>query len=415
MADNSDFTHLHAHGEYSMLDGVGTIEHVVPIAKKIGFRALAQTDHGNVSGCLKFAKECKKNEIKPIVGCELYLTDDVDYRKAKDVKADREDLYHTIALAKDWTGFQSLMALLTKAHSKQGFYYKPRVGWADLYQLKNCVVTSACIGGPFKHVNWKTKISEYREAFGEDFYIEIQPHNIPEQYDLNRRALEMSLHTGAKLVASNDFHYAQSEDCHAQEALLGIRNKQTVTSDDKWDFTPGLYMRTYQEMLDSFAVLQAGQGGSNVTGELAAWALQNTAEIVEKCEFKIPKFEVGLPDVDTSELGTSDPDVALVELCIRGWKRRFPDVELVSPAGKPYFDRFQKEVGIIQKLNFSKYFLLVWDIYRFCNRKGIFYGPGRGSGAGSLVCYLLGITNADPLEYGLIFERFINPERIDPT
>jgi len=252
MPDNSDFTHLHAHGEYSLLDGVGTVEHVVGVAKQKGFRALAQTDHGNVSGALKFAKECKKQAIKPIVGCEIYVTDDVAYRKPEGIKMARESLYHTIVIAKNWDGLVSLMRLLTKGHSEAGFYYKPRVGWNDVYELKNCIVTSACVSGPFKHPEWKQKIKSYREAFGEDFYIEIQPHNFDLQYELNRKAVEMSLETGAKILATNDFHYANSDDCHAQEALLAIRNGQTQSAEDKWEMSSGLYMKTYAEMMDLY-------------------------------------------------------------------------------------------------------------------------------------------------------------------
>lgn len=415
MADNTDFTHLHAHGEYSMLDGVGTIEHVIGAAKEKGFTALAQTDHGNVSGALKFAKECKKSGIKPIIGCELYIVDDPSWRKPEGVK-ESEKRYHTIALAKDWNGFTSLLKLLTKAHSAKGFYYKPRVGWDDLFELKGCVVTSACVSGPFKHPQWEQKLKNYKDAFGEDFYLEVQPHAFQEQYDLNRRALATSKNLNAKLLATNDFHYANHDDCNAQEALLAIRGgtdqHKTQSSDDKWEMTPGLYMKNFDEMVESFKVLQGGIAGSPIVENIAHSALLNTKEVVEKCNFAVPKFDVVMPDVNTSDLGTSDPDDALLILCSKGWEKRFGFGFGDSPNGV-YEARLQKELSLIYRLKFSKYFLLVWDIYRFCNKNDIAYGPGRGSGGGSLVCYLLGITNADPIHYGLIFERFINPERID--
>lgn len=415
MADNTDFTHLHAHGEYSMLDGIGTIEHVISTAKEKGFSALAQTDHGNVSGALKFAKECKKNGIKPLVGCELYIVDDPSWRKPEGIK-ESEKRYHTIALAKDWNGFTSLLKLLTKAHSKDNFYYKPRVGWDDLFALKDCVVTSACVSGPFKHPQWEQKIKQYKETFGEDFYLEVQPHDFHEQHQLNRRAVEVSKQTNVKLLATNDFHYANHDDCQAQEALLAIRGKstqhKTESSDDKWEMTPGLYMKNHQEMVDSFKVLQGGIAGSPLTDSLVQKALLNTKEVVEKCNFAVPKLDVVMPDVNTSDLGTSDPDEALLILCSKGWEKRFGFTFGDSPNGV-YEARLEKELSLIYRLKFSKYFLLVWDIYRFCQKNDIFYGPGRGSGGGSLVCYLLGITNADPIHYGLIFERFINPERID--
>jgi DNA polymerase-3 subunit alpha len=411
MADNSDFVHLHAHGEFSMLDGVGTIDHVVGVAKQKGFRALAQTDHGNVSGALKFHKECSKQGIKAIVGCEIYVVDDPSWRKPEGVKQ-KEERYHTIVLAKNWDGFISLQRLITKAHSQLGFYYKPRVSWQDVYDLKNCVVTTACVGGPFKHPEWQSKVAAYNDAFGEDFYCEIQPHNIDGglQNENNRKAVESAKRFGRKLLATNDFHYANSEDCAAQAALLAIRNKQTESSDDQWDFTPGLYMRSFDEMVDAFKLLQTK--GSVVSEQMARSALLTSVEITEKCQFSIPKFDICLPDVDTSEVGTLDPNNALMLLCGKGWKNRFA-FEATSKEGEVYFKRLNHELKLIFQLNFAKYFLLVWDLYRFCNKAAIAYGPGRGSGAGSLVCYLLGITNADPLQYGLIFERFINPERID--
>lgn len=417
MADNSDFSHLHTHGEYSMLDGVGTIDHVVKVARQKGFSAIAQTEHGNVSGAIKFIKECNQkkdkkgnplNPIKPIVGCEIYVVDDPTWRKPEGVKQ-TEERYHTIVLAKDWEGMVSLMGLLTKAYSETGFYYKPRVGWNDVADLKNCIVTTACVGGPLKHENWKDKVALYNEAFKEDFYLEIQAHNFPEQYENNRKAMEAALYTGRKFIVSNDFHYPNQEDCHAQSCLLAIRDKKTESSDNKWDFTPGLYMKGYDEMMAAFDVLRGG-GNSVITPELAHQGIITTKEIVEKCNIVVPKFEVELPMVDTSELGTDDPDKALYELCMRGWPKRFANKQIDTPK---YIARLKKELEAIWRLKFSKYFLLVWDLYRYCNKVGISYGPGRGSGAGSLVCYLLGITNADPLVYDLIFERFINPERVD--
>src|SRR5579872_5824514 len=173
MADNSDYTHLHGHFEFSCLDGVGRVENVVAAAKTKGFRALAQTDHGTVSGALKFYKECKKQGIKPITGVELYIVDDPTWRKPEGIKQ-TEQRYHTIAIAKNWNGFMSLQHLLTKAHSETGFYFKPRVNFEELYQLKDCVVTTACVSGPLKHPDWQNKIAAYNDAFGEDFYFEIQ-------------------------------------------------------------------------------------------------------------------------------------------------------------------------------------------------------------------------------------------------
>jgi DNA polymerase-3 subunit alpha len=411
MADNSDFVHLHSHGEFSMLDGVGTIEHVTGVAKEKGFRALAQTDHGNVSGALKFYEQCKKLDIKAVVGCEIYIVDDPAWRKPEGVKQ-KEERYHTVVLAKNWDGFVSLQRLLTKAHSELGFYYKPRVGWQDVYELKNCVVTTACVSGPFKHPDWEQRIAEYNDAFGEDFYCEIQPHNLDRdiQNEHNRKAITSAKRFGRKLLATNDFHYPNSDDCAAQSALLAIRNKQTESSDDQWDFTPGLYMRSYDEMRQAFKILQPL--GSAVSDDIARTALLTSVEIAEKCNFSIPKFDVCLPDVDTTEAETLDPDLALLRLCDKAWPSRF-NFDITSETARPYKERLAHELRLIYQLKFSKYFLLVWDLYRFCRHKGIAYGPGRGSGAGSLVCFLLGITNADPLAYGLIFERFINPERID--
>jgi DNA polymerase-3 subunit alpha len=406
---NENLVHLHAHSEYSQLDAVGTVEHVVAQAKKKGFKALAQTDHGTVSGGLKFARECKKNGIKPILGCEIYIVDDVLYRKPENVKKEREDLYHTIVLAKSWDGFVSLQKLLTKAYSKDGFYYKPRVGWNDTLALKDCVISTACVGGMLSHDDYVKKAEMFNETFKEDFYFEVQPHQFDLQYNTNMKALQLANRFGRKLIATNDFHYANAEDCHAQECLLATARKQTKSSDNKWDFTPGLWMKTYPEMIDSFLGMQK----SVLSSQLVNAAVLNTVEVAEKCNWSLPNFEVELPNVNTTSLGTSDQVQALKILCVQGWKKRFPDMAFTSEKGKPYWERLTKELDTVIKLNFEKYFLLVQDIYRYCDSVGIAYGPGRGSGAGSLVCYLLGITNADPLTYGLIFERFINPERID--
>lgn len=407
---NEDMTQLHVHGEYSQLDAVGTVSSHVKTAKNMGFRALAQTDHGTVSGALKHYHECVKNDIKPLCGVELYISDDTTVKGG--TGRDREKLYHTIAIAKDWDGFVSLQKLLTQAHSEQGYYYKPRNSWEQLYQLKNCIVTTACVGGPLSHPDWKQKASEYNDVFGEDFYCELQPHNMEDdlQINNNHRAIEIAKHFGRKTIATNDCHYADEQGSFAQEALLGIRDKTTVTSEDKWEFTKGLYMRSFDDMMNSFKVIESKN--SQINQEMAYNALRNTTEIVEKCNFVLPKFDISLPDVDTSELGTEDPDRALMLLCGNGWKKRF-DFEQASDQGKIYFQRLNKELETIIRLKFSKYFLLVWDIYKYCRKVGIATGAGRGSGAGSLVCYLLGITNADPIHYGLIFERFVNPERVD--
>lgn len=411
MPNNSDFTHLHAHTEYSMLDGVGTLAHVVAEAKNKGFRALATTEHGNVSGAIKFYKECKKNDIQPIIGCELYIVDDVA-RRISEETPEREKLYHTIAIVKNWDGFVSLQKLLTKAHSKEGFYYKPRVSFEQLYELKNCIVTTACVGGPLGHPDWSRKIKQYYEAFQDDFYLEMQPHNLDSNLQIinNHKALVGAKYLNRKIIATNDFHYPNQHDCHAQAALLAIRNKQTISSDDLWDFTKGLYMRSYDEMYEAFLHLQ--NKGLKIDNETITQCLLNTTEIVEKSEFVIPKLDFVLPDVDTADLNESDPDKALMKICLLGWKRKIKH-EHDSPSGKEYFNRLSYELKVIYKQKFSKYFLLVWDIYKFCRKSGIAFGYGRGSGSGSLVCYLLGITNVDPLQYGLIFERFINPERID--
>jgi DNA polymerase III alpha subunit len=407
---NEDMTQLHVHGEYSQLDAVGTVSSHVKAAKNMGFRALAQTDHGTVSGALKHYHECVKNDIKPLCGVELYISDDITIKGG--TGREREKLYHTIAIAKDWDGFVSLQKLLTQAHSEQGYYYKPRNSWEQLYQLKNCIVTTACVSGPLSHPDWKQKASEYNDVFGEDFYCELQPHNMEDdlQINNNHRALEIAKHFGRKIIATNDCHYADEQGSFAQEALLGIRDKTTVTSEDKWEFTKGLYMRSFDDMMNSFKVIESKN--SQINQEMAYNALRNTTEIVEKCNFVLPKFDISLPDVDTSELGTEDPDRALMLLCGNGWKKRF-NFEQASDQGKIYFQRLNKELETIIRLKFSKYFLLVWDIYKYCRKVGIATGAGRGSGAGSLVCYLLGITNADPIHYGLIFERFVNPERVD--
>lgn len=402
----NNFVHLHGHSEFSMLDGVGTLDHITTVAKEIGFDTLALTDHGNVSGVLKFAKFCKKKGIKPIVGCEIYCVDDPSFRKGKN-GVEKEKRCHTIVLSKNWEGFLSLQSLLTDAYSETGFYYKPRVSWERALQLKSCIITSACVGGMMASPRHRELSEKFSDAYGEDFYFEIQPHVFELQNSVNLEALNGARRLSRKVIATNDFHYARPEDSLAQETLLGTYQKKTISDKERWTITKGLYLRTRAEMEEAFAHPQ-----NTIGRDIVAQALDNTLEVAEKCSFDLPKFDVDLPDVDMSEFGTDDPDIAIAKLCRHGWNRRF-NFARDSPEGTKYFVRLQHELGLIKRLKFARYFLIVRDIYKFCDRNGIAYNPGRGSSAGSLVCYLLGITNVDPLHYDLIFERFINPERID--
>lgn len=389
-----DFTHLHTHTEYSLLDGAGRIGDLVNRAKELGMDALSITDHGVMYGVMDFYTAAKKAGIKPIIGCEVYVAPGSRFEKNSMAR----EYAHLILLCKDMTGYKNLMKLVS-AGSLEGFYYKPRIDY-DLLKAhtQGLVCLSACLAGDVQRLlvqndyNGAKQMAEKLHAmFGEDFYLELQDHGIPEQQRINPLLLKLADETGIKVVATNDVHYVNQEDAYAQEVLMCIQTVTTIDQPSKMAFaTEEFYLKSPKEMQKLFSYIPE--------------ALSNTREVVDKCNLE---FEFGsnhLPEFQVPEGYTNFE--YLKYLAEEGLKKHYPD------ADRDTVQRFDYELNTINDMGFTDYFLIVWDFVNFAKESGIMVGPGRGSAAGSIVAYCLGITNIDPIEFNLLFERFLNPERI---
>ena len=388
------FVHLHNHSEFSLLDGATKLKDMVAYAVEMEMPAIALTDHGMMYGAMEFYLKCKAAGIKPLVGVELYIA--TRGRTQRDPKKDGSQ--HLVALAKNFTGYQNLLKLTTKA-SLEGFYYKPRVDKELLAEhSEGLIICSACLGAEIPQALMKKSYEEaksaaawYREVFGEDFYLEIQDHGIEAQASVNKELLRMSREMGIKLVATNDAHYLKADDAEAHDVLVCIQTGTTVEDPKRMKYEPrNFYLKSHQEMLDVFE-------------KFAPEALENTLEIAEKCNLEIEMGRVPMPAVDLPQGRTAHGH--MTELCREGLERRIKSVSQV------HRDRLDYELDIIEQTGFSQYFLIVMDISNYSRNEGIFFGV-RGSAAGSLASYCLGITDLDPIEYNLTFERFLNPERV---
>jgi len=398
------FTHLHTHSHYSLLDGLSKIDELVNRAKEVGMDSLALTDHGVMYGAIEFYKKALRAGIKPIVGCEVYIAENSMHDKRAGIDDKR---YHLVLLAKNNVGYKNLIKLVTAAHL-EGFYYKPRI---DKNLLRNhsegLIGLSACLGGEVaraltaKNEDKAKKIAlGYQEIFGPgNFYIEIQQHpNIHEQNEVNPRLVKLSRETGIPLVATQDSHYTHAEDAHAHDVLLAVQTGNRLDDtdrlsmkDDNFSFLSG------DEMYDKFKSL--GE-------EVAQEAINNTVKIAQSCDLKIELGKTKLPYFALPE-GYATSEDYLKKLTYDGLVKRYKD--RTEPEIK---ERIEYELDVITKTGFASYFLIVQDFVNWAKSKNIVVGPGRGSAAGSIVSYLLGITNIDPLKYNLLFERFLNPERI---
>ncbi|MBZ4686749.1 MAG: DnaE [Clostridiales bacterium] len=390
------FVHLHVHSEYSLLDGYAKITLAVKEAKEKGMPALSITDHGVMYGTIDFYKECKKNEIKPIIGCEVYVA-----RRSRFHKEGKRDdnSFHLVLLAENNQGYKNLLKLVSAGFT-EGFYYKPRV---DLELLEKhsegLIALSACLAGEIPQLIIQERLeeayqkaSQYKDIFGENnFYLELQDHGLSEQRKVNRVLVEMSKKLGIPLVATNDVHYTKKEDAKIHDVLLCIQTGKTLQDEERMKFaTSEFYLKSADEMRLLF-------------GEIPD-ALTNTVKIAERCNVEFDFGELHLPDYQVPE--GYDKQSYLEKLCHDGLKKRYSKI---TPEIK---ERLQHELRIIKQMGYPGYFLIVWDLVNFARKKGILVGPGRGSAAGSLVAYVLGITNIDPLKYDLLFERFLNPERV---
>jgi len=389
------FVHLHTHSDYSLLDGACNISQLIERASQLNMPALALTDHGNVFGAIEFYEAALQKGIKPIIGCEVYVA---PYSRFKKRRIKGEDVaYHLTLLCKNEQGYKNLMELVSKGFT-EGFYYNPRVDKALLSELKEGIIAlSGCIKGEIPSLLLKGEVEkackvakEFREIYGDDFYLEIQDNGLEEQKEVNRGLIQISKELSIPLVATNDIHYLDREDARAQEVLICIQTGKTLDDVNRLKFSSSeLYFRTAEEMLERFEDLKE--------------AVYMSGEISEKCNLTLEKGKVYLP-VYTPPDGSSLVDY-LKRLCEEGIKRRY------SSPSREVIERLNYELDVISDMGYAGYFLIVWDFIRYAREKDILIGPGRGSVAGSLVAYLLGITEIDPLKYGLIFERFLNPER----
>ncbi|KPJ71568.1 DNA polymerase III subunit alpha [Parcubacteria bacterium DG_74_3] len=392
------FTHLHVHSHYSLLDGLPKINELLDYVKEQNMEAVALTDHGNLYGAVEFYKEAKKREIKPIIGAEMYLAYEGMLQKRPNIDDQR---YHLILLVKNEKGYKNLVKLITEAHLK-GFYYKPRIDKELLVKhSEGLICTSACLAGRIPKLILAKKIEKaekmalhYQEIFGKDnFYLEVQHHpNSQDQRIVNKALVSISKKYGIPLVATNDVHYLKPEDAEAQDILMLINTGADPNDPERLTLREDDFsLRSKEQMIKDFEDLPQ--------------AIENTQKIVEACHFEFNLGETRLPYFEVPDNKT--PKEYLRELCQVGVKRRYGTFP-----SKEAMERLNYELSLIEKMGFVAYFLIVQDFVNWAKENRIVVGPGRGSVAGSIVAYALGITNVDPLKYNLLFERFLNPSRI---
>ena len=392
-----NFVHLHIHSEFSLLDGANRIKDLPVRAKELGMDAMAITDHGAMFGAIDFYKACKANGVKPIIGCEVYVAP----RKRTDKDPNLDAKYsHLILLAKDNEGYKNLAKLVSIGYT-EGFYYKPRIDHEVLEQYhEGLICCSACLAGEVNQAilaNDMEKAKEvalwYKGILGEDYYLEIQNNGIKEQVLANQKLIELSRELDIPLVATNDAHYLKREDAYNHEVLLCIQTGKRMTDPDRMRFeTDELYVKSPEEMSDYFR---------NVPD-----AIENTVKIAEKCNVEFEFGHTILPNYDVPKEFATHYDY-LEKLTKDGLIQRYGE----NPS-EEIKQRAEYELSVINKMGYVDYFLIVWDYIHYAKTHNIPVGPGRGSGAGSIVAYAIGITDIDPIAYGLIFERFLNPERI---
>ena len=386
------FTHLHVHTEYSLLDGMSRISQLVSRAKEFGMESLAITDHGVMYGVIEFYQAAKKAGINPIIGCEVYIAQDSRFNR--DAKG--RDTSHLILLAKNQTGYQNLIQLTTKAHL-ESFYYKPRIDKELLEQYhQGLVALTSCIGGEVPQLILNGRLQEakqaalwYKQTFGDDFYLEIERHPIHELELINRGLITLSGELNIPLVATNDVHYVNREDASAHDLLLCIGTNSSIYDDKRIKMAGDFfYFKNPQEMAELYQDIPQ--------------ALENTERIAEMCNLKLEFGRLHLPEIDLPEGKTADQFLA--DLCRENLPHFYP--RLTSEIEQ----RLDYELEVIKQTQFANYFLVVWDIISFTKKHNILFGV-RGSAAASIVLYCLGITEVDPLENKLVFERFLNLER----
>ena len=391
------FVHLHVHSEFSLLDGANRIKDLPVRAKELGMDAMAITDHGVMFGAIDFYKACKANGIKPIIGCEVYVAP----RRMADRDPSIDNRYnHLILLAKDNNGYKNLAKLVSLGFT-DGFYYKPRIDKEVLEKYhEGLICSSACLAGEVASEIVKGDMEAakksalwFKSIFGEDYYLEIQNNGIKEQVLVNQKLIQLSRELDIPLLATNDSHYLKKEDAYNHEVLLCIQTGKRMSDEDRMRFeTDELYIKSPEEMMDYFKAVPD--------------AIENTVKVAEKCNVEFEFGHTILPNYDVPEEFATHYDY-LKKLTDDGIRNRYGE----NPS-KDIIERKEYELGVIKKMGYVDYFLIVWDYVHYAKSHGIPVGPGRGSGAGSIVAYAIEITDIDPIKYGLIFERFLNPERI---
>ena len=392
-----DFVHLHVHSEYSLLDGANRIKDLPVRAKELGMNAIALTDHGVMYGVIDFYKACKKEGIKPIIGCEVYVAPRT--RFDKDPKLDNQ-YYHLILLAKNNVGYKNLSKLVSLGFI-EGFYYKPRIDLEILEKYhEGLICCSACLGGSLATALLKENNEEaerialwHKNLFGEDYYLELQANYLKEQTLVNQKLVQLSQKLNIPLVITNDSHYLKKEDAYNHEVLLCVQTAKKMSDPDRMRFeTDDFYLKSPEE-IQAFL--------PNIPE-----ALENTVKIAQKCNVEFEFGHTILPNYEVPAEYATHYDY-FKKLCDDGIQKRYG--ENISQEIK---DRVEYEMSVIQKMGYVDYFLIVWDFIHYAKENGIPVGPGRGSGAGSIVAYAIEITDIDPIKYNLLFERFLNPERI---
>ncbi len=390
------FVHLHVHTQYSLLDGACRVTDLIKKAKEQNMKALAITDHGVMYGVIEFYKAAKENGIKPIIGCEVYTAARTRHDKVNQFDGNSG---HLILLAENMTGYKNLMRIVSIGFI-EGFYYKPRIDFEILEKYsEGLIALSACLGGDIpkalidgNYDQAKKLVQQYATIFGqENFYIELQDHGIKEQRIVNQQLIKLSQETGIGLVATNDVHYINKEDAWNQDVLMCIQTGKTVDEQERMKFeTDEFYLKTADEMSTLFSQVSE--------------ALENTIKIAERCNVEFEFGRLHLPSYEIPNDG--DAFEYLKNLCEQGLNIHYKTVS------EDIRNKLNYELKVIQNMGYVDYFLIVWDFIKYAKDHNIMVGPGRGSAAGSLVSYCLGITNVDPVKYNLLFERFLNPERI---
>src|SRR5437016_9151590 len=413
---DQDFVHLHLHTDYSLLDGAIQIKPLSERLENLGMKACAMTDHGNMYGAISFYNTMKARGIKPIIGCETYIAPGSRRDRAGRAAPGEKANFHLILLAKDYEGYRNLSRLTSKAFT-EGFYYKPRIDKELLAQhSKGLIALSSCMSGVPSALLAQDRFDdaaaaalEFEEIMGKgNYFLEIQEHGLEPQARIRKPLVELSKRTGIPLVATNDAHYLTPDDARAHDVLLCIGSGKSVNDQNRLRYgTPNFYVRSAAEMWQIF-------------GNELPEALQRTVEIAERCDLTLPYGVNYLPNypIPASDAGLSANEY--FEKVVRGGyqtrKQTVWDLEFGRGEMTHTFEEYEKRLGheieVIKGMGYAGYFLIVWDFVKYAKEHGIPVGPGRGSSAGSLVAFCLGITDIDPLKYNLFFERFLNPERV---